>query len=198
MAKRESFGSRFCHKGVILQIIICAIIVLLLHNAYKDIEKYGPSDIFDPYEILNIKSGAKVSEIKKAYRRLSLKYHPDKATGNKGKFIKIQKAYEALTDEEGRRNYEETGNPDGFVDFKISIGLPAWLLEPENRLKVLYVYAAFMVIFIPLISYYFYNQTRYYSGDDNIFMETTRLYHKNIKEDVNREYIYYIDIIYYY
>lgn len=189
MANRESFCSRFFHKGVIIQIIISAIILFMLHNAYKDIQKYGPSDIFDPYEILDIKSGAKLSDIKKAYRKLSLKYHPDKSTGDKYKFIKIQKAYEALTDEEGRRNYEETGNPDGFVDFKISIGLPSWLLDPEYRLKVLYVYGAFMVIFIPLISYYFYNQTRYYSGDDNIYMETTKLYHKNIKEDTNKQYI---------
>jgi len=39
--------------------------------------------------------GAEVSEIKKAYRQLSLKYHPDRETGDPIKFMRISKAYNA-------------------------------------------------------------------------------------------------------
>jgi preprotein translocase subunit Sec63 len=56
---------------------------------------------FDPYAILGIELGADAKDIKRAYRSLSLQYHPDKNPGNKmaeDMFMKIAKAYEALTD----------------------------------------------------------------------------------------------------
>jgi DnaJ domain len=56
---------------------------------------------FDPYAILGIELGADSKDIKRAYRSLSLQYHPDKNPGNKmaeDMFMKIAKAYEALTD----------------------------------------------------------------------------------------------------
>uniref|UniRef100_A0AAY5ETR2 J domain-containing protein n=1 Tax=Electrophorus electricus TaxID=8005 RepID=A0AAY5ETR2_ELEEL len=56
--------------------------------------------------------GASVAEIKKQYRVLSLKYHPDKG-GDEATFMKIVKAYSALTHEEARKNWETYGNPDG-------------------------------------------------------------------------------------
>lgn len=72
----------------------------------------------DYYEILGLKKGATASEIKKAYRKLSVQYHPDKPTGNKEKYQKINKAYEVLSDEEQRRKYDMGGeealkNPGG-------------------------------------------------------------------------------------
>lgn len=52
---------------------------------------------FDPYEILGIPIGASNSEIKKAYRRLSLILHPDKDTGNEKEFMKLSKAYQVIS-----------------------------------------------------------------------------------------------------
>jgi len=49
-----------------------------------------------PHEILGIPQTAKKEDIKRAYRRLSMIYHPDKPTGNADKFLKIKTAYEAL------------------------------------------------------------------------------------------------------
>lgn len=51
-------------------------------------------------------------EIKKQYRELSKTMHPDKG-GDEEKFKQLAKAYQALTDEETRRNWQEYGNPDG-------------------------------------------------------------------------------------
>lgn len=50
---------------------------------------------FDPYEILKIPPGASQSEIKKAYRKLSVILHPDKETGDEKEFMKLTKAYQA-------------------------------------------------------------------------------------------------------
>ena len=62
------------------------------------------------YEILGIPRDASMEEIKKAFRKLSLKYHPDKCNDNDSisKFQKINEAYETLYDVEKRKNYDFT------------------------------------------------------------------------------------------
>jgi len=64
------------------------------------------------YEVLNISKDATTTEIKKAYRRLALKYHPDKNPGNKEaeeKFKLINEAYAVLSDEKKREIYDMYG-----------------------------------------------------------------------------------------
>ncbi|VDK40188.1 unnamed protein product [Gongylonema pulchrum] len=56
--------------------------------------------------------GAAVSIVKKRYRELSKTMHPDKG-GDPVQFDRIAKAYQALTDDESRENWEKYGNPDG-------------------------------------------------------------------------------------
>ena len=51
---------------------------------------------FDPYEILGVTYDSSAKEIKKKYREMSLKYHPDKPTGNEKLFMKLTKAYVSL------------------------------------------------------------------------------------------------------
>jgi len=68
----------------------------------------------DYYKTLGVKKNAKEKEIKKAYRKLALKYHPDKHPAEKKdkatkKFEEISEAYEVLTDEEKRRIYDQLG-----------------------------------------------------------------------------------------
>ncbi len=66
----------------------------------------------DYYKILGVKKGATEKEIKKAYRKLAKKYHPDNNPGDKAsedKFKEINEAYEVLKDPEKRKQYEELG-----------------------------------------------------------------------------------------
>jgi len=63
----------------------------------------------DYYEILGVKKDASKDEIKKAYWRLAQKHHPDKSGGEAEKFKKINEAYQILSDEEKRAQYDQFG-----------------------------------------------------------------------------------------
>ena len=60
----------------------------------------------DYYKILGIDEKATQTEIKSAYRKLSLKYHPDKNNGDDTQFKKINEAYQQLSDPNKRKEYE--------------------------------------------------------------------------------------------
>ena len=67
----------------------------------------------DYYDILGISKGASAAEIKKAYRKMALKYHPDKNPDNKEaeeKFKKAAEAYEVLSDADKKSRYDQFGH----------------------------------------------------------------------------------------
>ncbi len=72
----------------------------------------------DYYDVLGVEKGADKKEIKKAYRKLAMKYHPDVSEddGATEKFKEISEAYAVLSDEEKRNTYDQFGHAgmDGF------------------------------------------------------------------------------------
>ena len=64
----------------------------------------------DYYELLGVSKGASDDEIKKAFRKLAVKYHPDKEGGDEAKFKEINEAYEVLKDKQKRQRYDQFGH----------------------------------------------------------------------------------------
>lgn len=64
----------------------------------------------DYYKILGVEKGASKDEIKKAFRKLAHKYHPDKKTGDETKFKEVNEAYQVLSDETKRQQYDQYGS----------------------------------------------------------------------------------------
>uniref|UniRef100_A0A5B7AHR4 Putative chaperone protein dnaJ 49 n=1 Tax=Davidia involucrata TaxID=16924 RepID=A0A5B7AHR4_DAVIN len=70
----------------------------------------------DYYAILGVEKGCSVEEIRRAYKKLSLKVHPDKnkAPGSEEAFKKVCKAFKCLSDGDSRRQYDQTGLVEEF------------------------------------------------------------------------------------
>ena len=70
----------------------------------------------DFYQTLGVSRTSSEDEIKKAYRKLAMQYHPDKNPGNKkaeDKFKEASEAYEVLSDPQKKQNYDQFGSADG-------------------------------------------------------------------------------------
>jgi len=67
----------------------------------------------DYYDVLGVSKSASDEEIKKAYRKMAHKYHPDKGGGNEAKFKEVNEAYQVLGNKQKRAQYDQFGS-SGF------------------------------------------------------------------------------------
>nr|XP_022906015.1 translocation protein SEC63 homolog [Onthophagus taurus] len=169
-------------KNFFVKFIIVLGWVLFLLLAYRVSQFDYEMANFDPYEILGVPLGSSQGEIKKAYRKLSVILHPDKETGNEKEFMKLTKAYQALTDDEARKNWEKYGNPDGPGAMSFGIALPSWIVEKENSVWVLGLYALVFMVALPVVVGTWWYRSIKFSGDQ-VLLDTTQMYyyffHKN-------------------
>eukprot|EP00611_Tribonema_gayanum_P008201 TRINITY_DN1766_c0_g1_i1.p1 TRINITY_DN1766_c0_g1~~TRINITY_DN1766_c0_g1_i1.p1 ORF type:complete len:362 (-),score=105.17 TRINITY_DN1766_c0_g1_i1:1479-2564(-) len=141
--RKRNTGEKLLSKGLILKLVVLIGACWCFRSVVSGIK--AEPDFFDPYEVLQLSVGADKATIRTNYKRLSLQYHPDKNRGDRKasrKFQTVNKAYRALSDPVGRRNYELYGNPDGPTNWTYDVPLPKWL-KPGRNAKggTLYAYA---------------------------------------------------------
>jgi translocation protein SEC63 len=184
LKKDSGVGTLFESKTFLYNFIVTILFTILFFWLLLNVTEDGEVNSFDPFTILEIDRGADDKSIKKAYRSLSLKFHPDKNPGNRvaeAKFMMVSKAYECLTNADSRENWEKYGNPDGKQSLEVSIGLPNFLLQTEYRNLVLVVYLIFMVGVIPFCVYTYYSDSSKF-GEKDIMYDTYSWFHNTINE----------------
>eukprot|EP00930_Biecheleria_cincta_P001530 TRINITY_DN102667_c0_g1_i1.p1 TRINITY_DN102667_c0_g1~~TRINITY_DN102667_c0_g1_i1.p1 ORF type:complete len:651 (+),score=136.18 TRINITY_DN102667_c0_g1_i1:74-1954(+) len=143
------FSAGFCVRLAILGLLWLwySYIITQMRHVLANSALYAD---FDPYAILQVGAMSGNAEIKKAFRQMSLKYHPDKnqEPGAAEKFMLIKKAYDSLTDPVSKRNYRLYGNPDGPSQVKLDVALPS--ISKENQGFVLILFLLLFVIGLPL------------------------------------------------
>ncbi|KAK9373153.1 uncharacterized protein V1513DRAFT_383199 [Lipomyces chichibuensis] len=147
--------------------IILIVVAYFIHSqeTSEDLKR------FDPYEILGIPYSATDREIKSRYRKLSLKFHPDKIRNivnttrevMEAQFVEMTKAYKSLTDEDTRKNYLDYGHPDGPQPMKHGIALPKWLVEEKGTPLVILGYSLLVGVALPFVVWNWWSGTKQYT-----------------------------------
>lgn len=170
--EKKKNSNLFCKKNLIIILGWIIVAILVQRISSNDAIKEAAKGLFDPYEILGISSSSNEREIKSAYRKLSLKFHPDKLPKDlsdadkhsmEEAFVQISKAYESLTDEATRENFLRYGHPDGPQSTSHGIALPSFLVDGASSPILIVLYIASFVLLLPYFVSKWWNTAKLYT-----------------------------------
>ena len=186
----ESISYTVRHKLSWKLVVSWTIYILLIYYVKHS---HVTMDRFDPFAILQVSETATDADIKRAYRKLSLQYHPDKNPDPEATTYfaeKVTKAYKALTDEAAKENYIKYGHPDGRQAVSISVALPEWFFNKDKEAApAILLTLLFGGIVFPLgLAAWYMKRSKKSVGFDEVMPETQQLYMfgpYNIKQQGN-------------
>ncbi|GAO13182.1 uncharacterized protein UV8b_03589 [Ustilaginoidea virens] len=150
--------------------------------------------IWNPYDILGIADSATEKQIRSHYKRLSVKFHPDKVRPDPSKnqtveslndhYVQLTKAYQALTDEEVRNNYIQFGHPDGKQSMSIGIALPKFIVSDGNGKYLVVLYTGLLGVLLPyLVGSWWYGTKK--RSKEGVLMESANNLFRQYDEDMD-------------
>lgn len=157
-------------------------VALLIQRIAANTETITQSmaQMFDPYDLLGISPSASDKDIKSAYRKLSLKFHPDKMskelsaeerTAMEEMYVQISKAHEALTDPIVRENYLKYGHPDGPQSTTHGIAIPSFMVSGSASPLLVIFYVSLLGVVLPYLVGKWWTRTQSYTRK-NIHVNT--------------------------
>lgn len=181
-------------KRIIAAVIGYAAMAYMVYLIY--VTKRTIPKIWDPYDILGVSRNADEKAIDKFYKRLSIKFHPDKARPDPAKnetmetinerWVEMTKAYKALTDEEIRNNFLQYGHPDGKQSFSIGIALPKLLVEGRSGNLVLLFYGLLLGVLLPYTVGKWWYGTQALTKEKVLLASAGKLF-REYKDDMSEE-----------
>lgn len=173
LAYEKSKRSKIWSKRNIFLVAGWALFAILVQRIRNnDSIEASATAAFDPYALLGVTPSASDRDIKSAYRKLSLKFHPDKLakslsseerTQIEEMYVQISKAYEALTDEITKANYLTYGHPDGPQTVSHGIAIPSFLVDRAASPLVVLAYVLLLSIVLPYLVSKWWSRTRSYT-----------------------------------
>ncbi|CAH2350374.1 protein translocation protein Sec63p [[Candida] railenensis] len=155
--KKQKSSAKYFNKTFFAIVIGWALCLYIAKYQTVETQLIGA---FDPYTILDISAFSSEKEVKSRYRKLSLKFHPDKLPKDltdaakeemEANFIQINLAYKALTDEVTRNNFLRYGHPDGPQEIKHGIAIPKIFVEGKYSSLMIVVYFLLIGGVLPFI-----------------------------------------------
>lgn len=145
-----------------LKVLACAVVAYLAFASVTKAAENKSFKSFDPWEIMDLVPNTPVDQIKRKYKQMALKLHPDRNKDEDAvqKLILLNKAYTCLTNPEAAANCGNFGDPDGKTgSFEVGIALPSFLLRKKNRVIILALFFILILIVAPLVALYFYQNS---------------------------------------
>lgn len=180
-------SARIFNKTLVVLVIGWALVIYISIYLTKEADLAGT---FDPYTILDVSITASEREIKSKYRKLSLKFHPDKLPKDltesvkeemEAAFIKINLAYKALTDEVTKANFQKYGHPDGPQDVTHGIAIPRFLVEGKYSPVMILVYFLLIGVVLPFIVGRWWNNVKSHTRK-GLHVETAGLFVRRLAD----------------
>lgn len=185
--KSKQRSAKIFNKTLLFLIVGWAIVFYIGLNYTKETDL---KSVFDPYTILDVSVTASERDIKSRYRKLSLKFHPDKLPKDitdevkeemEAAFIKINLAYKSLTDEVTRNNFLKYGHPDGPQDITHGIALPKFLVEGKYSPLMILVYVLLIGVLLPYIVGSWWNNVKSHNKK-GLHIETAGLFTRKLAD----------------
>lgn len=150
-------AARVFNKSLVLVVVGWALVAYIWLTYAQEVSLQG---FFDPHTILDVPFSATEKEIKSKYRKLTLKFHPDKIAKDASEsvrkemeaaFIRINLAYKALTDDATKENLRLYGHPEGQQDVTHGIAIPRFLVEGRYSALMVVLYFVLIGVVLPVV-----------------------------------------------